>query len=487
MSIQDYTRRDFLKTIAASAAAIAVPGCSSGPWRTQAVSSTRKPNFVFILIDDLGWKDLGFMGSRYCETPNIDKLAGQGVIFTSAYTNAPNCAPTRASIMSGQYTPRHGIYTVGSPARGKAYLRKLVPIQNKTTLDSGVVTIAEALKPAGYVCGHFGKWHLGRDKNYKAGKAGGPASQGFDDVLTTRRANSKADPKADAHHTREITDAAITFIKKNKDKPFFCYVPHNTIHTPIMEDPALIAKYKAKPQSSRPGNNPIVAAMIETLDKNLGRLLQTLDDLKITDNTVVFFFSDNGGVVGNSSMGPLRGGKGMLYEGGIRVPLVVRWPGRVKPGSICDVPVIGIDFYPTMLEMADAPKPPAQILDGESIVPLLEGGKTLKRKAIFWHFPAYLEANYGFPGVWRTTPAGAVRCGGWKLIEFFEDSRLELYNLKNDIGEKHNLAQKMPRKTKQLHDLLKSWRSSVNAPVPTELNPKYNPDAKSKKRGKRKK
>jgi arylsulfatase A-like enzyme len=215
--------------------------------------------------------------------------------------------------------------------------------------------------------------------------------------------------------------------------------------------------------------------MIETLDKNVGRLIAKLNELKLADNTIVVFFSDNGGVLNHSSMGPLRGCKGTLYEGGVREPMAVRWPGNVKPGSLCDEPVMAIDFYPTFLELAGAPKPD-QILDGMSIVPLLKGKKKLKRKAIFWHFPAYLQGNYGYPGRWRTTPAGAVRAGNWKLIEYFEDGRLELYNLKKDIGEKDNLAQKNPKKTKKMHRLLKQWRESVKAPVPTKLNPEYKPD-----------
>jgi len=470
-------RREFLKAVGATAAVMALPGGLSASPKAEA--KAKRPNFLFIFIDDMGWGDPGFMGDKFAETPNIDRLARSGMVFTNAYANAPNCAPSRACLMSGQYTPRHGIYTVGNSERGPADMRKLIPIKNKLMLDLNIVTIAEALKPAGYVCGHFGKWHLGKDKNYKPGRPGDPGSQGFDDVLTTHKANKNADPGADAHHARLITDRAIRFMEENKDKPFFCYVSHNTIHTPHMEAPAMVAKYKAKIGSKPPEVDPTVAAMIETLDNNVGRILDKLDRLKIAEDTVVFFFSDNGGVWGFSSMGPLRGGKGMLYEGGIREPMIIRWPGVTRAGTVCDVPVIAIDFYPTMLEMAGAPKPGSQILDGLSLVPLLKGATALNRKAIFWHFPAYLEANYGFPGTWRTTPAGAVRAGDWKLIEFFEDGRLELYNLKNDISEKNNLADKMPEKTKELHQLLIQWRKSVNAPVPTKPNPKYNPDAQS--------
>jgi len=472
-----YKRRDFLKLAGTTAASLLVSRYSAAPAKDAPV--TRPPGFLFIFIDDMGWGDVGFNGGTFYQTPNIDRLARQGMVFTSAYANAPNCAPSRACLMSGQYTPKHGVYTVGTSARGKANLRKLIPVKNKVMLDPETTTIAEALKSAGYVCGHFGKWHLASDKNYRPGRLGDPGSQGFDDVLTTRKPSKKKDPKADAHNTRQITDRAIAFLKNNKDKPFFCYVSHNTIHTPLMENPRLIAKYEAGPGSGRPGNNPVVAAMIETLDANVGRLLDKLENLKIADNTVVFFFSDNGGVFSLSSMGPLRGGKGTLYEGGIRVPLAVRWPGRIKPGVVCDVPVIGIDFYPTMLDMAGAAKPSSQPLDGQSLVPLLKGRAQLERRAIFWHFPAYLESNYGYPGNWRTTPVGSVRTGDYKLIEFFEDGRLELYNLKEDIAEKNNLAERMPEKTGELHKLLTDWRNSVNAPVPTERNPKYDPNMTS--------
>ena len=467
-------RRDFLKAVGLGAAsALAVPGCGGNTWRFTDEASGEKPNFVFILIDDLGWKDLGFMGSQYYETPNIDKLADQGVIFTSAYTNAPNCAPTRACIMSGQYTPRHGVYTVGSSERGKAHLRKLIPIRNKTELDPKVVTVVEALKGAGYVCGHFGKWHLGEGAQFA------PASRGFD-VEFQRDHKGGHFNHTGEYLTDRLTDKAIDFMEKYKDKPFFVYLSHHAVHTPIQAKKEMIEKYQRK-QGSGGQNNPTYAAMIESVDQSVGRVVGKLDELGLADNTIVFFFSDNGGVIGITSMKPLRGGKGMLYEGGIRVPLIVRWPGKIKPGSICDVPVSGIDFYPTMLEMAGAPKPSGQVLDGESIVPLLTQSGTLKRKAIFWHFPAYLQANYGWKGIWRTTPAGAVRQGNWKLIEYFEDDTLELYNLKNDIGEQNNLAQEMPKKTKQLHDLLKNWRKSLNAPVPTKRNPKYNPEAENKK------
>jgi arylsulfatase A-like enzyme len=472
-------RRDFLKAIGLGAAALVIPGCLNGAGSRAAKGAGKRPNFVFIFIDDMGWKDLGYMGSRYYETPNIDKLAGQGVVFTSAYANGPNCAPSRACLMSGQYTPRHGIYTVGSPERGEPHLRKLIPIKNKTTLDPKVVTVAEALKSGGYVTASIGKWHLGQ------GAETGPEGQGFDINVAGNRAGmtrrhfspynleNLTDGPEGEYLTDRLTDEALEFIEANKSRPFFLYLSHYAVHTPIQAKRAMIDKYMNKtPHGGQ--KNPTFAAMVESVDQSVGRIMARLDELGLTDNTVVFFFSDNGGVFGITSMEPLRGGKGMLYEGGIRVPLVVRLPGRIKPGS-CDTPVIGIDFYPTILEMAGVARPKGHILDGESIVPLLKGGESLKREAIFWHFPAYLEANYGWKGTWRTTPAGAVRKGQWKLIEFFEDGHLELYNLENDIGEQNNLAEKMPEKTNQLHKLLENWRKSIKAPVPTELNPRYNP------------
>jgi arylsulfatase A-like enzyme len=435
----------------------------------------------------MGWRDLGCCGSTYYETPNIDRLASQGMIFTDAYSCGPNCAPTRASLMSGQYTPRHGIVTVGNSDRGPAHLRKLIPIENKTVLDAKITTIAEALKPAGYVSASMGKWHLGNDPGH------GPVGQGFDlnvggyeaghprSYFSPYKNPELMDGPEGEYLTDRLTDEALKFIEANRDKPFFLYLPHYAVHTPIRAKKDMITKYKAKQPSNGQGN-PTYAAMIESTDQGVGRIMAKLDKLGLTDETIVIFSSDNGGVGGYKELGikggeitsnaPLRGGKGMLYEGGIRVPMFVRWPGVVKPGSRCDAPVITIDFYPTLLEIAGTPRPAKQVLDGRSIVPLLKGAGSLKRQAIFWHFPAYLQ---GSGGTWRTTPAGAVRQGKWKLLEFFENGRLELYNLERDIGEKNDLARISPEKTKKLHNLLRNWRKSVSARVPTELNSEYEP------------
>lgn len=458
-------RRDFLKAAGLGALSLMLPERSGGA--TQS-SPEKKPNFVFILIDDMGFKDLGFMGSRYYETPNIDKLAGEGVVFTNAYSNAPNCAPTRACLMSGQYTPRHGIYTVGTSERGQSRLRKLIPTPNKTDLDSKIVTIPESLRQAGYTSACIGKWHLGNKSPYR------PVDRGFDIAFDRNHAGHFS--KEGDYLTDRLTDEAIKFIEANKGGPFFLYLPHHAVHTPIQAKERLIEKYKKK-EPDDIHNNPTYAAMIESLDQGVGRLMAKLDEPGLRDNTVVFFFSDNGGYANATSMVPLRGSKGMLYEGGIRVPMIVRWPGVARPGGVCEEPVIGIDFYPTMLEMAGASKPSGHVLDGVSIVPLLRGEKALNSRAIFWHFPAYLESYNEKQWPWRTTPAGAVRQGDFKLIEFFEDGEIELYNLEDDLSEKKDLAKTMPGKAEELHRMLIEWRKSLNAPVPAEKNPQYDPAA----------
>jgi len=457
-------RRDFLKALGVGAVSyVGGVGAPAGGGRPAG-----KPNFVFIFIDDMGWKDLGFMGSQYYETPRIDRLASEGVVFTNAYSNAPNCAPTRACLMSGQYGPRHGVYTVGTAERGEAKRRKLIPTRNTTELGTEHVTLAEALKPAGYACACMGKWHLGTKAPHR------PQDRGFDVVYErARRSHFEADG---TYLTDRLTDESVKFIAANRERPFFLYLSHHAVHTPIQAKGEVVAKYDGK-KASKGQSNPKYAAMIDSVDQSVGRVLDTLDKLGLAEKTVVFFFSDNGGHANFTSMQPLRGSKGTLYEGGIRVPAIVRWPGRTRAGETCETPIIGLDFYPTMLEMAGAAGPVGHTLDGESLVPLLARGGGLKREAIFWHFPAYLEPYNDGQWPWRTTPAGAVRSGDWKLIEFFEDGRLELYDLKKDVGEKENLAGTKPEKARELHAMLQAWRSRVGAPVPTQLNPAFDPAA----------
>ena len=475
--IRQTFRRGFLSLIFFSALAsmLSIGGCAE----------SEKPNIVFIYADDLGWKDVGFMGSQYYETPHVDRLASQGMVFTDAYACAPNCAPSRACLLTGQYSPRHGVYTVGNSERGRSEQRKLIPIPNTLELETEFVTFAEVLKEAGYTTASVGKWHLGDDPQY------GPTAQGFDvNVAGGRRGMPRTyfspyqmsalkDGPEGEYLTDRLTDEALKFIDANRTQPFFLYLTHYAVHVPIEAKTDITRKYLRKKPDGDQGN-PVYAAMIESMDESVGRVLEKLDELNLTENTVVVFFSDNGGHGRVTAMDPLRGSKGMMYEGGIRVPLAVRWPGKVEPGSRSSVPVIGVDFFPTFLEMAGIEKTQDQVLDGESIVNLLQGETSLNRESLYWHFPAYLEGGRkgGRDDHFRARPSSVIRREDWKLIEYFEDGDLELFNLAEDIGETRNLADENPAKREELHSALVAWRKSVQAPVPTEPNPDYDPNFK---------
>lgn len=360
----------------------------------------------------------------------------------------------------------------------------MIPVENQQNLPLEEVTIAAALKKSGYATAMFGKWHLGETAAYH------PSRRGFDQAIVSmgRHFNFSTNPPVNVDGNTYLadflTDQALRFIDQNRARPFFLYLPHFAVHVPHEAKKELISKYEKK-QPAGGHFSPVYAAMIESLDQSVGRILAKLDELQLAGNTIVIFFSDNGGVGGYEAAGlpakgitsnaPLRGGKGMLYEGGIRVPLIVRWSGTVKPGTVCDEPVISLDFYPTFLEIAGASPEPEQKLDGKSLSPLLQsaGKARLGRDAMFWHFPGYLEAGAD-TGRWRTTPAGAVRSGNYKLVEFFEDGHVELYNLKEDIGETRDLVRKMPEKASELHARLKAWRQAIRAPMPTP-NPAYQP------------
>ena len=473
--------------------------CAWACWAGLAVTSSAtaaeaadrgKPNLIFILADDLGWTDLGCYGSRYYETPQIDRLAGQGLRFTAGYTCGPNCQPTRAALMSGQYGPRTGVYTVGSIERFAWRTRPLRPVDNVEQLPLDKITLAQSLRAAGYATAMFGKWHLGERGEYH------PRQRGFDEAIVSMgqhfdfATNPKADYPSGTYLADFLTDKAVDFIRRHRDRPFFLYLPHFGVHSPYQAKRELIAKFRDKPPAEG-HRDPTYAAMIASVDESVGRVRAVLDELGLAENTLVVFSSDNGGVGGYQREGiqgggitdnaPLRGGKGMLYEGGIRVPYIFCWRGRIAAGTTCDTPINSVDLYPTLLELAGGTPPADYPLDGVSYARLLtSGGKEpLPREAVYWHFPGYLGAGQG---TWRTTPAGAIRSGDWKLLEFFEDHRLELYNLRNDVGERENLAVREPDRTKQLHAQLVAWRQSVHAPLPTagKPDPAAQPPAKGK-------
>ena len=448
---------------------VLIAGCARPP---------APPNIVLVYVDDLGWRDAGFMGSSYYETPNIDALAEAGIVFTNAYSNAPNCAPSRASLLTGLYTPRHGVYTVGSPARGEARLRKLVPASNDTDLDLEIVTIAEVLRDAGYSTGHFGKWHLGEtgsaptdhgfDVNVGGDGVGHPPTYFFPYKRGERELIGLAEGEEGEYLTDRLTDEALGFMEANRGNPFFLYLSHYAVHTPLQAKPALVEKYAQRPGTDA-HNDPTYAAMIESVDESVGRVVGKLEELGLASSTVVIFYSDNGGYGPATSMAPLRGSKGMLYEGGVRVPLTVTWPGHIGGGISDDTPVIGTDVYPTILEIIGVAPDPRIPLDGVSLYRLLTERRAIEPRPLFWHFPAYLEAYRGMDSPWRTTPAAAVRVGQYKLIEWYEDGRVELYDLSVDLGESHDLSEEMPAIASELLNRLHSWQHDVAADMPTPV------------------
>ncbi len=441
-----------------------------------------RPNIVLIFADDLGWKDAGFNGSDYYETPNLDRFSKQGMVFTQAYACGANCAPSRACLLSGQYTPRHGVYAVGDTKRGPEKLMRMLPVPNNTRLDPKNVTLAEALKAAGYATGKFGKWHLGEDNGSEA------RAQGFDVDFDPRRGNPNArgkdpeDPKGIFSITREAGD----FIETNRDRPFFAYVAHHAIHSTLEARPRTLAKFKAK-RAGAQHSDPLYAACTYDFDDGVGLLLARLAKLGLEQNTLVLFTSDNGGTP-RSSQEPLRGAKGCYYEGGIREPMAVRWPGVVKPGTRCDVPVANVDFYPTFVDAAGGVVPSGKVLDGESLVPLFNGRSALKRTSLFWHFPGYLDQPVprGRDKVFRTRPVSVIRKGDWKLHLYHEEWQLdggrakldsnnaaELYNIRTDVGERSDLALSNTARRDELLDDLLAWMKKVNAPLPARANPAY--------------
>lgn len=448
------------------------------------VARHSQTNVVLVLIDDLGWKDVGCYGSTYYQTPNIDRLANEGMRFTDGYAACNVCSPTRAAIMTGKY-PARLLLTQWLPSgrwsRAKHKMREGRYISN---LPLEEVTIAEALREAGYRTAFIGKWHLGTKTYYY------PEHQGFDlnvggrdfgapgsyfypfagtwKIPTTGKVQHKPGPvggKQGDYLVDRLAEDAEKFIRDNADRPFFLFLSHYAVHAPLQGKPDKLKRYQQVATKQQQGK-PSYAAMVESVDDSVGRVMRTLRELKIDQNTMIIFTSDNGGFAKATSNAPLRANKGSNYEGGLRVPLIIKWPGQTRPGSSSSEPVISTDFYPTILTVAGQPARPHQHVDGRDLAPVLTGLGKLKRDAIYWHYPHYNQHPQSFP-------SGVVRAGNWKLIEAFETGRLSLYDLSNNIGETNNLAEKQPAKVAQLHAMLKAWRREVGAD-PMKPNPEYN-------------
>jgi arylsulfatase A-like enzyme len=434
-----------------------------------------KPNIVFILADDLGYNDLGCFGSPYNQTPNIDRLSESGMKFTNAYVNAPNCAPSRACLMTGMFTPRHKMYTVSRADRGKASDRKLIPVKNIEVLDTAFYSLAEMLSDVGYDCANVGKWHIAADpKDYGfslsvGGDHHGAVASHYDRY---RKVLPGLEQEADTTFLADaLTNKAIDFIRSNRDKPFFLYLPFYSVHTPVEAPAPLWEKYRKLIPPDSP-YDPLYAAMVENLDQNVGRLIQALETRGKLNNTIIIFLSDNGPVLNYTSV-QLRGEKGSLYEGGIREPLIISWKGTIAPGSINSAPVSAVDFYPTLAALAGHANLPKN-LDGYSLLPLLEG-KTRDHYPIIFHFPAYLETYNPERGLWRETPASAVRYGDWKYVVHYEDNKKELFNMVRDAKETLNVIAKNKKMADKLELMLQQYLRETNAFIPTELNTLYRP------------
>ena len=448
--------------------------------------NSKQPNFIFFLVDDLGYSDIGCYGSNYYKTPNIDKLCNEGVKFTNAYASGMVCSPSRASILTGKYPARLRI-TTAIPIKGYARIKngKGTPYKDADyvmNLPLKELTIAETLKNNGYSTSCIGKWHVCKDSIFF------PQNQGFDENIGGSGRGHSADyfypyygkwrmaeghpwiewntvkgGKPGEYLTDRLTDEALKFIDKNKNQPFFLYLSHYAVHTPIQAKENILSKYEdITPDRKRGHIYPKYAAMIESVDQSLGSIVKKLEELNLSNNTIVIFTSDNGGHGKWTSNYPFRGNKGNFYEGGIRVPLIVKWSKKIKSSLIIGDPVIGNDFYPTILEMANIPLIPSQPLDGISLWPSIKLGKKIKRNRLFWHFPNYIGAGHPDP----SKPTSVIRKGKWKLIENLENGEVQLFDLKKDVSEKTDLSNKLIKKVVELKNELNNWRISVNAQMP---------------------
>lgn len=439
--------------------------------------SAERPNIIFLLLDDMGYADVGAYGNAYHKTPNIDRLAADGMRFTDAYAAAPNCSPTRGSIMTGRWPARTGVtqYLPGNVLPYAQLLQAELPLG--LPLDEAV--IAEPLQAAGYATASIGKWHLG-------GGDYAPENRGFDVSFAGGHWNAhrsmfaphpfvKVPGATDGDYlTDRLTQEAVTFIEENQGNPFFLYLPYYAIHTPIQAKQDLIDGYEDR-EDPTGRNNAAYAAMTEGVDQSVGALVAKLDELGLAQNTMILFFSDNGGVPEQAFNGGLRSGKGYLWEGGVREPLIIKWPAVVEAGAVERRPVQSIDFYPTLLEAAQASDYQGHTTDGESLMPLLRGEpEAWTRDTLYWHYPHYANAG--------STPTGTIRQGDWKLMEFFEDDHVELYNLAEDPAESEDRASEMPEIAEELRRQLAQWRQSVQA-TPALPNPDYDPARAKERKG----
>lgn len=437
------------------------------------VEKTHPPNILFIMTDDQAWNQVGYHGfGDFYETPNIDRIAHEGIYFTDAYSASPICSPARASVLTGKNPAR--LHLTDYIPGGLFPYRALKSPDMEPYLPVDQTLISEILQNAGYVTASFGKWHLSLDRRWDdPGRFFDAVHRGFDEALHNSKPEPDHDPYDDPHHVEDITRHALDFLDRNHESPFFLLVSHHVVHRPLIEQPELIAKYDNKPGVDLDINNPVMGAMIERMDEGIGRILNRLDDLGLTENTLVVFFSDNGGLDILQSQDPLRGGKAMVFEGGLRVPLAIRWPAVIEAGSVSQEPVISDDFFPTFLEAVGIGYHDPEI-DGVSLMPLLKApAASLDREALYWHYPHYHHLGY--------KPGGAVRKGDFKLIEWYEESlwgqpnQISLYNVRDDISESRDLSAEFPDKAVTMRRMLHQWRRAINAQE-MRRNPFYDPE-----------
>ena len=452
---------------------------------TATNNNETKPNIIIINVDDLGWKDVGYMGTEFYETPNIDYLSTRGMVFTDGYASAANCAPSRACMMTGKWPSRHGVYTVGSSERGKSKFRKIIPVANTVTLSKDHLVFPKILQENGYTTFHAGKWHLSDDPleygfhvNIGGGHNGHPSS------YYPPYKNVNIQDGKNEYLTDLIMEKTIEFVD-TISSPFFLYYSPYAVHTPIQPIDSFINKYIDKPVWGGQENIEY-ATMIENLDKNIGLLLSKLEEKKHL-NTLIIFTSDNGGLFGITRQEPLRAGKGSYYEGGIRVPFLFVWKGKIRANAKSDIPITNLDVFPTLLSVLGL-EVKKYGLDGADLMPILEENSESLDRPLFWHFPIYLQAykkgnHENRDSLFRTRPGSVVRLGKWKLHYYFENKEVELYDLEKDIGERNDLSNTLPTKTDEMLHLLNKHWEKTGSPIPVQMNPEYAPFQKGVQKG----